>query len=137
MIKITGFLALARNDLTYGETYMWKGSIHATKKECVAQTQSVQAVKCTLAMQGRRLSQVHRMFPTGLVLGVYNRDTEQTMLNPPAARRIQPGDYLVMMRPTSISPEDYTHTSQPVPIDLGSTSCMHIASLEAVSSSAD
>lgn len=65
---------------------------------------------------------MHRMFPTGLVLGVYNKETEQTMLNPPAARRIRPGDYLVMMRPTSISPENYKPISEPVPIDLG-TSC--------------
>lgn len=59
------------------------------------------------------------MFPTGLVLGIYNRKTEQTMLNPPAARRLKAGDYLVMMRPTSIATEDYRHTDEPVAIDLG------------------
>ena len=73
-------------------------------------------------MQGRRLSQVHRMFPTGLVLGVYNKHTGQTVLNPPVAQRIKPGDYLVMMRPTSVSAAEYKPISEPVPIDLGTLS---------------
>jgi hypothetical protein len=69
--------------------------------------------------QKRRLSQVHRMFPTGLVLGVYNNHTKETLLNPPVARRVAEGDMLVMMRPTAVSPEDYKPISEPVPIDLG------------------
>lgn len=63
------------------------------------------------------------MFPTGLVLGVYNKFDDQTMLNPPAARRIQQGDVLVMMRPTSVAPEHYKPIEKPVPIDLG-RSCL-------------
>lgn len=59
------------------------------------------------------------MFPTGLVLGVYNKETWETVLNPPAARRIHEGDVLVMMRPTGIAAEDYNPTPEPVPIDLG------------------
>ena len=59
------------------------------------------------------------MFPTGLVLGVHNKLNDQTMLNPPAARRIQHGDVLVMMRPTSVAHEHYKPIEQPVPIDLG------------------
>ena len=72
-----------------------------------------------LSVQGRRLSQVHRMFPTGLVLGVYNKVNEQTMLNPPTSRRIQQNDVLVMMRPTSVASEHYKPIEAPVPIDLG------------------
>ena len=59
------------------------------------------------------------MFPTGLVLGVYNKLNEQTMLNPPVARRIQQGDVLVMMRPTSVASEHYKPIEAPIPIDLG------------------
>jgi len=59
------------------------------------------------------------MFPTGLVLGVYNRHTRQTTLNPPVAQRVARGDMLVMMRPTAVAPEDYAPIREPVPIDLG------------------
>lgn len=59
------------------------------------------------------------MFPDGLVLGVYNRLSQETLLNPPTARRLQEGDVLVMMRPTDIPLESYHPTEEPVPIDLG------------------
>lgn len=62
------------------------------------------------------------MFPTGLVLGVYNRITEQTMLNPPVAQRVKEGDMLVMMRPTSVLPKDYQPIDEPVPVSLGKRS---------------
>ena len=76
-------------------------------------------------MQGRRLSQVHRMFPTGLVLGVYSTVTKETSLNPPAATRVKAGDVLVMMRPTNVAPSQYVPIPEPVPIDLGEPRSVH------------
>lgn len=59
------------------------------------------------------------MFPTGLVLGVYNTHTQETNLNPPAAQRIKEGDMLVMIRPTDVAEDAFAPTRRPVPIDLG------------------
>ena len=81
--------------------------------------------KAGCVMQGRRMSQVHRMFPTGLVLGVYSTVTQETSLNPPAATRVKAGDMLVMMRPTNVASSQYVPIPEPVPIDLGEPRSWH------------
>ena len=70
-------------------------------------------------LQGRRLSEIHRRFTRGLVLGVYDTRTKKTTLNPPVSRKLKGRDMLVMMRPTSVGKNDYKPMAEAVDVDMG------------------
>ncbi|KAK9800761.1 hypothetical protein WJX73_008207 [Symbiochloris irregularis] len=71
-------------------------------------------------LEGRAYGPLYRFFNDGIILGVLNPVTQECEINPPAARRIQAHDQLIMMRPTSISSWKYGPSRTPEHVTLGS-----------------
>ncbi|KAK9903985.1 hypothetical protein WJX75_001909 [Coccomyxa subellipsoidea] len=66
-----------------------------------------------------RFGELYRVFPDAIILGISNKVTGKTTLNPPAETMIGPDDSLVLMRPTSIPESDYRPLKKPLDVDLG------------------
>ncbi|EIE20310.1 hypothetical protein COCSUDRAFT_67575 [Coccomyxa subellipsoidea C-169] len=71
------------------------------------------------AVQGMHFGELYRMFPDAIILGISDKVTGKTILNPPAETLLGPDDSLVLMRPTSIPEDDYRPLRKPLDVDLG------------------
>ncbi|CAL8470852.1 g10394 [Coccomyxa elongata] len=70
-------------------------------------------------IQGMRFGELYRVFPDAIVLGVSDKVTGKTKLNPPADFQIGPDESLVLMRPTTISETDYRPLRTPLDVEIG------------------
>ncbi len=70
-------------------------------------------------VQGKRFDEIPYYFPDGSVFGLVNNAAQRCLLNPPADTRVQKGDALIMMRPTSIASEAYRPLPRPIAVTPG------------------
>eukprot|EP00891_Asterochloris_glomerata_P004631 jgi/Astpho2/4631/Aster-x0209 len=70
-------------------------------------------------LEGKRFDEIPYYFPDGSVFGLVNNAAQRCLLNPPADTRVQKGDALIMMRPTSIASEAYRPLPRPIAVTPG------------------
>ena len=88
------------------------------------QSSMLQAVLSTatpelILLQGKRFDEVPYYFPDGSVFGLVNIAAQRCLLNPPGDTRVQKGDALIMMRPTSIASDAYRPLPRPIAVSPG------------------
>ena len=72
-----------------------------------------------ILLQGKRFDEIPYYFPDGSVFGLVNVAAQRCLLNPPADTRVQEGDALIMMRPTSIASDAYRPLPRPIAVTPG------------------
>ena len=72
-----------------------------------------------ILLQGKRFDEVPYYFPDGSVFGLVNIAAQRCLLNPPGDTRVQKGDALIMMRPTSIASDAYRPLPRPIAVSPG------------------
>ena len=70
-------------------------------------------------MQGLHFGDLYKYFPDAIVLGLSDKDTGRSVLNPDPATVIGPDDNLVLMRPSSVPSAVYQPLKKALHTDLG------------------
>ena len=69
--------------------------------------------------QGLKFSELYQYFPDAIVLGLSDKDTGKSVLNPEPSTIIGPDDNLILMRPSAIPTKDYRPLRKPMHAELG------------------
>jgi hypothetical protein len=72
--------------------------------------------------QGLKFNELYQYFPDAIVLGLSDKDTGNSVLNPEPSTIIGPDDNLILMRPSAIPSKDYRPLRKPMDTDLGNES---------------
>ena len=68
---------------------------------------------------GKRFDELPLWFPDGIVFGLVNHDSRQVKMNPPPEAIVEPGDDILVIRPTCLPDGPYRPAEQPVPHGIG------------------
>ena len=71
------------------------------------------------ASQGLHFGDLYKYFPDAIVLGLSDKDTGRSVLNPNPSTVIGPDDNLVLMRPSAIPTAAYQPLRTALRTDLG------------------
>ena len=74
-------------------------------------------------LQGVRFGDLYKYFPDAIVLGLSDKDTGKSVLNPDPCTVIGPDDNLVLMRPSAIPNAVYQPLRTAMHADLGRHLC--------------
>lgn len=69
--------------------------------------------------QGLKFSELYQYFPDAIVLGLSDKETGKSVLNPEPSTMIGPDDNLILMRPSDIPTKDYRPLRKPMHAELG------------------
>ena len=77
--------------------------------------------------QGLKFRELYQYFPDAIVLGLSDKDTGKSVLNPEPSTIIGPDDNLILMRPSAIPTKDYRPLRKPMHAELGNEGLSHFA----------